>query len=311
MEEEINLELADENQSVEKFIKELNQISYLSESENDINKSQLDFKYELEKDLRSFYSRSISKSAKNVTFNVESCDDLNVLDENFELNYEKSFKEIFKFSRQQAAKLDKKLSTLENKQSRKRLEEFDYKSEHRRLGKLLESKNFKDQGAFKDLDNESDYESDDDIERDFIKSKHLNKLDNQSTNNSSSLSQKFYENYSKKYSTQIEKFKLRTKIIRSMYNKSILNQEKSKKFRFYSANTKLGNIITPKNDRIIRSFKAKSQILNEESYNKLVNHGSNSKNSAFSKNNLRENLKNDLKISSNPYNTNLEVFLIR
>ena len=297
------------------FLEELKKYStYNSSSENELNNCKISLKDEFENELKSFYYKSISKSIKNVFFNVDSCDDLTLLDENFESKYEKLFKEIFKFSKQQASKLDRNSSSLENVKSRKRLEEYDHKIENKRLGKLLEKKNLKNQDALKNLDNnQSDYESDEEIEKNLIKSKSLNKLDSKSQ--SSSFSQKLYETYSKKYNTEIEKYRLKSKIIRSMYNKSMLNQEKSKKFRFFSANAKLGNRFASKGvDLLFNSrVKSKSQILNDETYNRFImNCNSSSKilNPDFSRNELKDKLKRELKISTNQYNTNLEIFLL-
>jgi len=266
---------------------------------------------------------------KSVSFSISSYSDNELLNEHekFELSSEKAFKAINNFSRTIAAKLDKKSSTAENKNSRKRLETYDSQKENKRLGKLLESKHLKNekmrQSRLYNTD-ESDYgeDSEDEAMHMSMKAQQLERFSvkNSSTDNLSTTTtnSKFYEKYAKKNSSQIEKSRLKTKIVRSMYNRALFNQEKSKKMHLIFLSNKSKHL------KAHSCFKENSQLLNEESVNKLLNNKpsynymnrSNSSESSSEQTFLTQsNLpnrkhQNQLKISCNPYNSNIEVFVI-
>ncbi len=140
----------DEKKS-ESFLRDLKQIATTLSSSSDVDSklsdSKMSLKDEIENEIKNFYSKSINKLMKSVSFSISSYSDNELLNEHekFELSSEKAFKAINNFSRTIAAKLDKKSSTAENKNSRKRLETYDSQKENKRLGKLLESKHLKNE----------------------------------------------------------------------------------------------------------------------------------------------------------------------
>lgn len=158
----------DEKKS-ESFLRDLKQIATTLSSNSDIesklSESKTSLKDELENEIKNFYSKNITKFVKSVSFSVSSYSDNELLNEQekFDLSSEKAFKIINNFSRTITTKLDKKSSTVENENSRKRLETYDYQSENKRLDKLLESKHLKSERVVKSRlynTDESEYEDD-------------------------------------------------------------------------------------------------------------------------------------------------------
>lgn len=145
------------------FVDDLKNFSNLScseakSSEIRLIESKLSLNDELENEIKTFYTKNVLKDIKSVSFSCKTYDEQELLNEmeNFEINYEKTFKAINKFARSQSAKLDKRSSTEENIKSRRRLEEYDFKNENKKLGKILESKHLKDQTMLKNVYSDSE-----------------------------------------------------------------------------------------------------------------------------------------------------------
>ena len=92
-----------------------------------------------------------------------------------------------------------------------------------------------------------------------------------------------------------------------MYNRALFNQEKSRKLNlncFISKSTEKLNS---------RSFKTKSQILSEDTLNKIINNKTNVYSQRHQRTtgiSLIHKIENELKISTNQYNSNIQVFIM-
>jgi hypothetical protein len=288
------------NNSKENFKDYLsNLIATLSTSDTkstDSRFSELSLKFGIENEIKEFYVKNLKSFLKDALSNDTNNDLLNS-QEKFELNNEKSFKLINKFSKSIAQKLDTKSSTIENKSSHQRLEVYDYLAENKRLGELLESKRIKNEEiTIHNSDDEYD-ESDDECMNDLIRIRKLNETS----------SDRFFDTYAKKYNINIDKHKLKQKVAKSLYNRALFNAEKSKKLN------SLPSCLRTKYSS--RSSKITSQLLNEESANKLMFNkavfsyaNSNVSDISNQKNKINEN--NELKICRNPYNSTLQIFFV-
>lgn len=147
-----------------------------------------------------FYLKNKNKFIKNAIVGEES-----------EINNEESFKAIYRFSKRQSTKLDKRLNKAELPKFKRNL--IDKQNNH--LESLLEKRHLKNR-HFLDPD-DSDFENEEE-----------NKILIESKIN-------FNEKLSKKLNIHCERMKQKKNILRSMYNKSLTNQEKSEKFQILNS----------------------------------------------------------------------------
>ena len=164
-------------------------------------------KNDLNEHTDKFYSKNKSKFMKVVTFDTYDEPEHYTTHEQFEQENEQSFKAIFKFSRQQARRLETKSITPEPPKMNK--ERFNVNKENHRLDTILHRHHLSSESKHEQQLNDDNTFSDSPGETagEQFHQQHLN------------------DHYSR--SSSIQNTFLKANTIKSMYNRALLNEERA------------------------------------------------------------------------------------
>lgn len=174
-------------------------------------------KIELEDQATRYFKKKRPEFLKTVKFE-DDADKIYTTHEDFEQQNENNFKAIFKFSQNQARKLNRNSETPEPVKLKR--VSFNYRKESKHLNKILDVRHL---GFSKEQD-----ASDDEDSEDFDEMK--NKSNNLEIERFRKESEKFQDNiyghFAKKYKTRIGEYNRRTSLLKSMHAKAKENQKR-------------------------------------------------------------------------------------
>lgn len=176
-------------------------------------------KNELEDQAMRFYTKKKPEFMRIVSFeDYDTLEDYTT-HEDFEAKNTAAFKTIFKFAHTQAKKLNKKSKTNENENLHR--VSFNYRKENNRLNKILDTRHL-------GFSKEEDLSDVDEEEVDEMKIKSNNLELEKFRKESEKFQHNIYEHFAKKYNTKIDKYNSRTNLIKDMYQKAMMNENKMK-----------------------------------------------------------------------------------